>query len=447
MPMSLHSISPIDGRYAGKSKDLSKYFSEYALIKYRVFIEVQYLIALRDFGIPALSFSGNDLFSSLHEWAIQFGQEEALKVKEIEKVTNHDVKAVEYLIKEKIIELGGESIVEYVHFGLTSQDINNTAFPLMIRDALFERILPEVYALISSFKEMSSLYHGIPMLSRTHGQPATPTSLGKEIDVFIERLDTQVKLLKSLPFEAKFGGASGNLNAHKVAFPDRDWVAFSNQFVNHYLDLNRLQKTTQIAHYDGLANIFDSLSRISTILIDFCRDMWSYVSMEYFIQQPIAGEIGSSAMPHKINPIDFENAEGNLGLAIAIFNHLSNKLPVSRLQRDLTDSTVLRNAGVPIAHLYISIIAIKKGVNKLSLNERKLKEDLNNNWIVLAEAIQTILRREGYPNPYEVLKDLTRGSREMDKATIHSFISGLSLSDEVKEELLALTPFNYTGYH
>ncbi|HMQ07633.1 MAG TPA: adenylosuccinate lyase [Saprospiraceae bacterium] len=447
MSMPIHSISPIDGRYAGKSNNLSKYFSEFALIKYRVFIEVQYLIALRDFGIPALSYSGNDLFASLHQWAVHFGPEDAMQVKEIEKVTNHDVKAVEYLIKEKIIEWGGESIVEYVHFGLTSQDINNTAFPLMIRDALFERVLPEFNTLILTLKEMSSLYHGIPMLSRTHGQPATPTTLGKEIDVFIERLDIQLTLLNSLPYEAKFGGASGNLNAHKIAFPDRDWVAFSNQFVNHYLDLKRLQKTTQIAHYDGLANIFDGLSRLSTILIDFCRDMWSYISMEYFIQQPIAGEVGSSAMPHKVNPIDFENAEGNLGLAIVLFNHLSNKLPVSRLQRDLTDSTVLRNAGVPVAHLYISLLAIQQGLKKISLNESKLKEDLNNQWIVLAEAIQTILRREGYPNPYEVLKDLTRGSREIDKATIHSFISGLSLSDDVKEELIALTPFNYTGYY
>ena len=445
--MKLKAISPIDGRYSDICQILQSYFSEMALIKYRVYVEVQYLKALRDSGIAGLQFVDQQLFDKLGMLPETMDEAEVQKIKSIEKVTNHDVKAVEYYIKEKLIEWKGEDIAEFVHFGLTSQDINNTAFPMMLKDGLYHVVMPALDQLLTQLEYKAQQYNGIPMLARTHGQPASPTTIGKELEVFIERMNNQIIQLKALPFEAKFGGATGNLNAHKVAFPKEDWIQFSNTFVNHYLDLNRLQKTTQIAHYDGLAAVFDVLSRISTILIDFCRDMWTYISMDYFTQKAIEGEVGSSAMPHKVNPIDFENAEGNLGVAIAIFTHLSHKLPISRLQRDLTDSTVLRNVGVPIAHFYIALLSIEKGLSKIELNRKAINDDLNKHWVVLAEAIQNILRREKYPKPYEKLKELTRGKSEISKDDIHRFISELNIRDEIKEELYGLSPFNYTGYY
>ncbi len=444
--MKLKAISPIDGRYSDTCLPLQSYFSEMALIKYRVYVEVQYLKALRDSGIAGLQLVDQKLFDKLELLPETMDEAEVQKIKEIEKVTNHDVKAVEYYIKEKLIEWEGEDMAEFVHFGLTSQDINNTAFPMMLKDGLYQVVIPTIDKILKLLGNKAQQYNGIPMLARTHGQPASPTTVGKEIEVFIERMHNQIILLKALPFEAKFGGATGNLNAHKVSFPDEDWIQFSNNFVNHYLDLNRLQKTTQIAHYDGLAAIFDVMSRISTILIDFCRDMWTYISMDYFTQKAIEGEVGSSAMPHKVNPIDFENAEGNLGLAIAIFTHLSHKLPISRLQRDLTDSTVLRNVGVPIAHFYIALLSIEKGLSKIDLNRKAINDDLNKHWVVLAEAIQNILRREKYPKPYEKLKELTRGKSEISKEDIHHFISELDIEEEIKEELYNLSPFNYIGY-
>ncbi len=440
----LEAISPIDGRYAGKTKVLQKYFSEYALFKYRVQVEVEYFIALSEqTDIVALTDNQKNSLRSLYK---EFNTSQAQQIKDIEKVTNHDVKATEYFIKEAldILDLSDEK--EWIHFGLTSQDVNNTAVPISLKDFLHEEFYGFLDKLLLSLKEKAAAYEGIPMLARTHGQAASPTTLGKEFYVFIERLDDQILLLKNLPIKAKFGGATGNLNAHKVSFPEQDWRAFADNFVSSYLGLTRSKYTTQIAHYDHLAAIFDNLNRINTILIDLCRDIWTYISMDYFTQKTVAGEIGSSAMPHKVNPIDFENAEGNLGLANSIFNHLSDKLPISRLQRDLTDSTVLRNIGVPFAHTVIAIHALLKGLSKIELNQDKLNADLANNWAVVAEAIQNILRREKVEKPYEKLKDLTRGNKGITEENIQSFINSLDVEEKVKAELRGITPFNYIGY-
>lgn len=441
-PAPLFAISPLDGRYQKNIQSLSDYFSEYALIKYRVFVETAYLIALGEkkiFRLPA------DVKLKLKAVAENFSEEDALKIKLLESTTNHDVKAVEYFIKEKLEQFGQTEILEWVHFGLTSQDINNTAFPLLWKDALEFEYLPALLTLQSSIKSLAVKWKEIPMLARTHGQPASPTRLGKELMVFVERIENQVQLFSYIPFTAKFGGATGNFNAHKIAFPKTDWVKFANAFVEDKLGLQRQQTTTQIEHYDTLAAHFDAIKRINTILIDFCRDMWTYISMEYFRQKLRKGEIGSSAMPHKVNPIDFENAEGNLGMANAVLEHLAAKLPVSRLQRDLTDSTVLRNVGVPMGHTILAIKAIEKGMGKLVLNEPKLLDDLQNNWAVIAEAIQTILRREKYPQPYEALKELTRGNTTIDKKAMHKFIDGLKISTVLKKELKAISPENYLG--
>jgi adenylosuccinate lyase len=441
----LNAVSPIDGRYRSKTKSLSAYFSEEALIKYRVLVEVEYFISMCEYDVPQLQGVDKNLFGKLRGIYENFSTDDALWIKETEKTTNHDVKAVEYFIKKKFDEFGLEKFKEFIHFGLTSQDINNTAIPLSTKEAFENVYLPSLIAIVQKLKELSVEWAAIPLLARTHGQPASPTRLGKEILVFVERIEEQMRLLFNVPFAAKFGGATGNYNAHKVAYPNHDWKVFGSQFVEENLGLRHSFPTTQIEHYDHFAAFFDALKRINTILIDLDRDIWTYVSMDYFKQKIKAGEIGSSAMPHKVNPIDFENSEGNLGIANAIFEHLSAKLPLSRLQRDLTDSTVLRNIGVPIGHTLIAFESTLKGLNKLLLNESKFAEDLEKNWAVVAEAIQTILRREGYPNPYEALKDLTRTNTVINKESIHAFIETLHVSNDVKTELKAITPSNYLG--
>ncbi len=441
----LNAVSPIDGRYRIKTKSLSKYFSEEALIKYRVLVEIEYFISLCEIPLPQLQSVNPDIFESLRNIYKNFSTEDAIWIKETEKTTNHDVKAVEYFIKEKFETLGLSQYKEFIHFGLTSQDINNTAIPLSTKEAFQEVYLKSLIELIAKLKDLSIEWRNIPMLARTHGQPASPTRLGKEIAVFVERLEEQMRLLFNIPFAAKFGGATGNYNAHHVAYPQIDWKKFGNDFVEGNLGLHHSFPTTQIEHYDHFAAFFDALKRINTIIIDLDRDIWTYVSMDYFKQKIKAGEIGSSAMPHKVNPIDFENSEGNLGIANAIFEHLSAKLPLSRLQRDLTDSTVLRNIGVPFGHTIIAFEATLKGLNKLLLNEPKFAEDLDKNWAVVAEAIQTILRRESYPDPYEALKELTRTNSVIDKNAIHNFIKTLNVSDSIKEELLQITPSNFVG--
>ncbi|APS39903.1 adenylosuccinate lyase [Salegentibacter agarivorans] len=441
----LTAISPIDGRYHSKTKQLSQYFSEEALIKYRVKVEVEYFIALCELPLPQLKDVDHSVFSDLRAIYENFTTIDAQAVKEIEKTTNHDVKAVEYLIKNKFDELGLEAHKEFIHFGLTSQDINNTAVPLSLKDAIEAEYIPEIEQIISKLTQLSQDWANVPLLARTHGQPASPTRLGKEIEVFITRLEAQLDLLNKVPHAAKFGGATGNFNAHKVAYPNTDWKEFGTNFVQQKLGLHHSFPTTQIEHYDHMAGLFDGLKRINTILIDLDRDIWTYVSMDYFKQKIKKGEIGSSAMPHKVNPIDFENSEGNLGIANAIFEHLSAKLPLSRLQRDLTDSTVLRNIGVPMGHTSIAFKSTLKGLDKLLLNEEKLNADLEANWAVVAEAIQTILRREGFKNPYETLKGLTRTNEKINKKSIADFIETLEVSDAVKEELKKITPQNYTG--
>ena len=442
----LTAISPIDGRYQNKTEVLSDFFSEYALIKYRVFIEIEYFKALVLEELPQLDDIKHDMLVSLDQIHDEFTIEDAEKVKEIERITNHDVKAVEYFIKEKFDALGLEKYKEFIHFGLTSQDINNTAFPLMIKNAMSEYMLPSLSSIVIKLEEKAQQYFGIPMLAKTHGQPASPTTLGKEFEVFIERLKDQISGLSTMRHKAKFGGATGNFNAHKITFPDVHWINFGNEFVSS-LGLVRSQKTTQIEHYDQLAELCHNMMRVNTILIDFCRDIWTYISMDYFKQKVVKNEVGSSAMPHKVNPIDFENAEGNLGMANAIFEHLASKLPISRLQRDLTDSTVLRNIGVPFAHVLISVQSILKGLDKLLINEPKIRKDLDDNWAVVAEAIQSILRREQYPQPYEALKELTRGKSSIVQEDILTFIDTLHVSDDVKAELKEITPFNYVGYY
>lgn len=445
MLTELNAISPIDGRYRSKTAALSKYFSEEALIRYRVLVEVEYFIALCNLPLPQLAGIDKRIYPQLQTIYTDFSTRDALWIKETEKTTNHDVKAVEYFIKDRFDALGLSQYKEFIHFGLTSQDINNTAIPLSTKEAFEEVYVKLLVSLVARLKELSLEWKDVPMLARTHGQPASPTRLGKEIGVFVERLEEQMRLLFNVPFAAKFGGATGNYNAHFVAYPDTDWQKFGNEFVEGTLGLKHSFPTTQIEHYDHFAAFFDALKRINTILIDLDRDIWTYVSMDYFKQKIKAGEIGSSAMPHKVNPIDFENSEGNLGIANALFEHLSAKLPVSRLQRDLTDSTVLRNVGVPFGHTIIAFEATLKGLNKLLLNEAKFAEDLERNWAVVAEAIQTILRREGYPNPYEALKGLTRTNAVIDKKAIHDFIGTLAVSDLVKAELLKITPANYLG--
>lgn len=439
---TLTAVSPIDGRYRRQAEGLDGYFSEFGLIRYRVRIEVEYLFHLSEAGFVVLPSSARTVLQGLID-GLTLAQ--ATRIKEIEKITNHDVKAVEYFIKSVLEDAGAGSIKEWVHFGLTSQDINNTAIPLSWKEGLAASYLPLAGSLVARLNDFAVAWKDIPMLARTHGQPASPTRLGKEFMVFVERLRGQMDAFALLPFGAKFGGATGNFNAHVIAYPSTDWIAFGNSFVNSRLGLSRQQFTTQIEHYDGLAAQFDALKRINTILIDLCRDIWTYISMDYFKQKVKEGEVGSSAMPHKVNPIDFENAEGNLGLANALYEHLSSKLPVSRLQRDLTDSTVLRNLGVPLAHSLLAINSILRGLDKLILNEAVLARDLDNNWAVVAEAVQTVLRRVGYPNPYEALKALTRGASGIDRSGMHAFIQGLDVSESVKEELMAITPHNYTG--
>ena len=442
---TLTAISPVDGRYRNKAENLAAYFSEYALIKYRVQVEIEYFITLSEFLPQLRSLATGENKEALRKIYREFSVEDATRIKEIESVTNHDVKAVEYFIKEKFDLLSLQEYKEFIHFGLTSQDINNTSVPLSIKDALNEVYFPGLQEVIDMLKKYAEDWADVPMLAKTHGQPASPTRLGKEVMVFVYRLEQQVKLLKATPVSAKFGGATGNFNAHHVAFPEYDWKAFGNKFVNEVLGLSREEWTTQISNYDNMAAIFDGMKRIDTILIDLCRDFWQYVSMEYFKQKIKAGEVGSSAMPHKVNPIDFENAEGNLGMANAILTHLATKLPISRLQRDLTDSTVLRNVGVPMAHVEIAFKSLTKGLGKLLLNEKALYRDLDNCWAVVAEGIQTILRREGYPKPYEALKALTRTNEGITAESISNFIDTLQVSDAVKAELKAITPHNYTG--
>ena len=442
---SLTAISPIDGRYNSKTKSLQKYFSESALIKYRIKVEVEYFISLCQIPLSQLREFPSDKFNDLRNLYNDFSIDSAKRIKQIESVTNHDVKAVEYLIKEEFDNLGLSQFKEFIHFGLTSQDINNTAVPLSIKDAFNNVFFPELTSVLDKLKERSENWKDIPMLARTHGQAASPTKLGKEIYVFLERVDKQIELMKNIPFSAKFGGATGNFNAHHVAFPEINWKEFGNNFVENSLGLKRQQTTTQIEHYDNLAALMDSLKRINNIFIDLSRDIWTYVSMDYFKQSIKKGEVGSSAMPHKINPIDFENAEGNLAMANAIYEFLSAKLPISRLQRDLTDSTVLRNIGVPFAHNLIAFSSLNKGSEKLVVNEEKIRNDLDNNWAVCAEAIQTILRRESYPNPYESLKDLTRTNSHITQESLSLFINRLDVSEEIKEELRRINPFNYTG--
>ena len=441
----LSAISPIDGRYNSKTERLQKYFSESALIKYRIKVEVEYFISLCKLPLSQLKEFPSDKFNDLRNLYKDFSIDSAKRIKEIESITNHDVKAVEYLIKEEFDNLGLSQFKEFIHFGLTSQDINNTAVPLSIKNAFNDVFFPELTSVLNKLKELSENWKDIPMLARTHGQAASPTKLGKEIYVFVERVEKQIELMNNIPFSAKFGGATGNFNAHHVAFPEINWKEFGNDFVENSLGLKRQQTTTQIEHYDNLAALMDSIKRINNIFIDLSRDIWTYVSIDYFKQSIKKGEVGSSAMPHKINPIDFENAEGNLGMANAIFRFLSNKLPISRLQRDLTDSTVLRNIGVPFSHNLIAFASLNKGLEKLVLNEEKLRSDLDNNWVVCAEAIQTILRRESYPNPYEALKDLTRTNSHITQESLSLFINGLDVSEEIKEELRRISPFNYTG--
>lgn len=442
---TLTAVSPIDGRYRSATEGLAPYFSEAALIKYRVYVEVEYFIALCELPLPQLVHFNKNLYGRLRGIYDNFTHEDALKIKDTEKITNHDVKAVEYFIKEKFDELGIEQYKEFIHFGLTSQDINNTSIPRSLKDAVTEVYLPLLTKVLQTLADLSIDWKNIPMLARTHGQPASPTILGKEIKVFVERIEEQLESLRNIKFSAKFGGATGNFNAHQVAYPQIDWVAFANHFVNDVLGLYRSQTTTQIEHYDHIAALFDVMKRINNILIDLNRDIWTYVAMDYFKQKIKEGEIGSSAMPHKVNPIDFENSEGNLGMANAIFEHLSSKLPISRLQRDLTDSTVLRNVGVPIGHTIIGLRSTLRGLGKLLLNEETIKRDLENNWAVVAEALQTILRREGYPKPYEALKDLTRVNEKINQDSIARFIDTLNISDAVKTEMKAVTPWNYTG--
>jgi len=443
---NLMAISPLDGRYRQKVGELENYFSEFGLIRYRLMVEVEYFIALCDIPLPQLSDFRKDNYTPLRAFYEDFDVREAEKVKETEKITNHDVKAIEYYLKEKFFQAGWGKWSEFIHFGLTSQDINNTAIPLSLRDALTEVYFPLLFELRETLAGFAEEWKEIPMLARTHGQPASPTRLGKEISVFIARLDEQSKYFGQIAYSAKFGGATGNLNAHKVAYPDIDWVSFANNFVSEILGLQRSFPTTQIEHYDNLAALFDNLRRINVILLDLARDMWHYISMEYFRQKIKKGEIGSSAMPHKVNPIDFENSEGNLGYANAVFGHLSVKLPVSRLQRDLSDSTVLRNIGVPIGHTIIAFNSMLKGLNKLVVNEEKISSDLENNWAVVAEALQTILRREGFHKPYEALLDLTRTNQKITKESITGFIENLDVSESLKSEMKGITPFNYTGF-
>ena len=443
---ALTAVSPIDGRYRSKTESLADYFSEYALIRYRVRVEIEYFITLCELPLPQLESFNSALFEQLRDIYRNFDEASAARVKEIESITNHDVKAVEYFIKEEFDKIGGlDNYKEFIHFGLTSQDINNTSVPLSVKEALEEVFYPQVEELIAQLKEYAEAWKDVPMLAKTHGQPASPTRLGKEVEVYVYRLSEQLATLRNCKMTAKFGGATGNFNAHHVAYPQHDWRAFGNRFVSEKLGLEREQWTTQISNYDHLGSVFDAIRRINTIIIDLDRDFWMYISMEYFKQKIKAGEVGSSAMPHKVNPIDFENSEGNLGIANAILQFLAQKLPVSRLQRDLTDSTVLRNVGVPIGHSIIAIQSTLKGLRKLILNEEKLKEDLENTWAVVAEAIQTILRREAYPHPYEALKALTRTNKKMTEETIHAFIQTLNVSDSVKAELMAINPHNYTG--
>ena len=442
----LTAISPIDGRYRNKTQALADYFSEYALIRYRVRVEIEYFISLCELPLPQLEQFDHNLFERLRNIYRDFNEESAQRVKDIEKVTNHDVKAVEYFLKEEFDKIGGlESFKEFIHFGLTSQDINNTATPLLLKESLYDVYYPQVEELIDQLQQYAEEWKNVPMLAKTHGQPASPTRLGKEIMVYAYRLTEQLEMLKTAKLTAKFGGATGNFNAHHVAYPAYDWRAFGNRFVSEKLGLEREQWTTQISNYDYLAAIFDAMRRINTIIIDLDRDFWIYISMDYFKQKIKAGEVGSSAMPHKVNPIDYENSEGNLGMANAVLTFLSTKLPISRLQRDLTDSTVLRNIGVPVGHSIIAIQSTLKGLRKLILNEERIKADLNDTWAVVAEAIQTILRREGYPHPYEALKALTRTNKPMNEETIHEFIKTLEVNDEVKDELMAISPLNYTG--
>ena len=442
----LTAISPIDGRYRGKTEALAEYFSEYALIKYRVRVEIEYFITLCELPLPQLASFDHALFARLRQIYLSFSEADAQRVKDIEMITNHDVKAVEYFIKEEFDKIGGlDAYKEFIHFGLTSQDINNTSVPLSVKDALNEVFCPQVEEVIDQLQQYADEWRDVPMLAKTHGQPASPTRLGKEIMVFVYRLQEQLATLRACKLTAKFGGATGNYNAHHVAYPDYDWKSFGNRFVSEKLGLEREQYTTQISNYDHLASVFDAMRRINTILIDLDRDVWMYISMEYFKQKIKAGEVGSSAMPHKVNPIDFENSEGNLGIANAVLQFLAQKLPVSRLQRDLTDSTVLRNIGVPMGHSVIAFQSTLKGLRKLILNEERIEADLANTWAVVAEAIQTILRREGYPHPYEAPKALTRTNQKMTEQTIHDFIGQLNVSDSVKAELMAITPLNYTG--
>jgi len=441
----LTAVTPIDGRYISKTFGLQAYFSESALIRFRVQVEIEYFIALCNSSIEQLNSFPIDKFSKLRDLYLQFQDDDAQRIKDIESITNHDVKAVEYFIKEKFEKLGLERYKEFIHFGLTSQDINNTAIPYSIKEAVEKIYLPKLTEVINLLKLRVSEWNKIPLLARTHGQAASPTKLGKEIQVFVERVEKQLNLLRTIPFNAKFGGATGNLNAHHVAFPNIDWIKFANNFTANAFKLERQQTTTQIEHYDNLAALMDNISRINIILIDFSRDIWTYVSMDYFKQKIKPGEVGSSAMPHKVNPIDFENAEGNLGMANAVFGFLSSKLPVSRLQRDLTDSTVLRNIGVPFSHTIIALDSLKKGINKLLVNELNIKADLEKNWAVVAEAIQTILRREHYPNPYEALKELTRTNSMINAKSIASFIDNLDVDERLKSELKEISPSNYTG--
>ena len=443
---ALTAVSPIDGRYRSKTECLADYFSEYALIRYRVRVEIEYFITLCELPLPQLKSFNSALFEQLRDIYRNFDEASAARVKEIESITNHDVKAVEYFIKEEFDKIGGlDDYKEFIHFGLTSQDINNTSVPLSVKEALEEVFYPQVEELIAQLKEYAEAWKDVPMLAKTHGQPASPTRLGKEVEVYVYRLNEQLATLRNCKMTAKFGGATGNFNAHHVAYPQHDWRAFGNRFVSEKLGLEREQWTTQISNYDHLGSVFDAIRRINTIIIDLDRDFWMYISMEYFKQKIKAGEVGSSAMPHKVNPIDFENSEGNLGIANAILQFLAQKLPVSRLQRDLTDSTVLRNVGVPVGHSVIAIQSTLKGLRKLILNKEKLREDLENTWAVVAEAIQTILRREAYPHPYEALKALTRTNEKMTEERIHAFVQTLNVSDSVKAELMAITPYNYTG--
>ena len=441
----LKAVTPIDGRYISKTSSLQEYFSESALIKFRVQVEIEYFIALCGSSILQLNHFPTDKFSELKKLYSEFSEKDAERIKDIESITNHDVKAVEYFIKDEFDKLGLQEFKEFIHFGLTSQDINNTAVPYSIKEAVEKIYLPKLNGVVELLKLRVVKWNDIPLLARTHGQAASPTRMGKEIKVFVERIEKQLELFNTIPFSAKFGGATGNFNAHHVAFPEIDWVIFANNFTKDALDLKRQQTTTQIEHYDNLAALMDNISRINNILVDFSRDIWTYVSLDYFKQKIKKGEVGSSAMPHKVNPIDFENAEGNLGMANAIFTFLSSKLPISRLQRDLTDSTVLRNIGVPFAHTLIAIASLDKGINKLLINEAKISADLEKNWVVVAEAIQTILRREGYPNPYEALKELTRTNSVINAKKIASFIDTLDVNDVLKTELKAISPSNYTG--